>query len=87
MVSMSTSLPDLLGNSSSNLSSADKPVKPEQLLEGDKTLRSPAACSWGQSPRLPLKPQAEILSQKEQKTPRSPSAPCRRGQLFASKSG
>ncbi|XP_029702327.1 GRAM domain-containing protein 2A isoform X5 [Takifugu rubripes] len=33
VVSMSASLPDLLGNSSSNLSSADKPVKPEQLLE------------------------------------------------------
>lgn len=38
VVSVSSSLPDLLGNSTSSLSPADTPFKSEQLLEGDKTL-------------------------------------------------
>ena len=38
VVSVSSSLPDLLGNSTGSLSPADAPFKSEQLLEGDKTL-------------------------------------------------
>lgn len=40
VVSVSSSLPDLLGNSTSSLSPADTPLKSEQLLEGDKTLHT-----------------------------------------------
>lgn len=42
-VSVSSSLPDLLGNSAGSLSPADPPLKSEQLLEGDKTLLQDAA--------------------------------------------
>lgn len=38
MVSVSSSLPDLLGNSTSSLSPVDTPFKSEQLLEGDKKI-------------------------------------------------
>lgn len=37
VVSVSSSLPDLLGNSTSSLSATDTPFKSEQQLEGDKT--------------------------------------------------
>lgn len=40
VVSVSSSLPDLLGNSTSSLSPADTPLKSEQLLEGDTTLHT-----------------------------------------------
>lgn len=36
-VSVSSSLPDLLGNSTASLSPTDTPLKPEHLLEGNKT--------------------------------------------------
>lgn len=36
VVSVSSSLPDLLGNSTSSLSAADTPFKSEQPLEGEK---------------------------------------------------
>lgn len=76
VASMSASLPDLLGNSSSNLSSPDKPVKPEQLLEGDKT----------QHPRLQSK--LTICPRKSRKCGNSICSCCiwGGGQLFASKS-
>lgn len=38
MVSVSSSLPDLLGNSTSSLNTSDTPFKSEQLQEGDKTI-------------------------------------------------
>lgn len=65
---MSVSLPNLLGKSSSNLSTPDKPVNPERILEGDKTLQTMTARSWGQSPRLKLKLQDEILIKTKRKT-------------------
>lgn len=68
VASMSVSLPNLLGKSSSNLSTPDKPVNPERILEGDKTLQTMTARSWGQSPRLQLKLQDEILIKTKRKT-------------------
>lgn len=65
VASMSVSLPNLLGKSSSNLSAPDTPVHPEQILEGDKTLQTMTARCWGQSPRLQLKLHADILIQKK----------------------
>lgn len=43
VASMSVSLPNLLGKSSSNLSVPDTPVDPEQILEGDKSLQTTTA--------------------------------------------
>lgn len=67
---MSASLPDLLGNSSSNLSSPEKPAKAEQLLEGDKTLRS----RTGTESKATVT--AGILSQKEQKRKKNTDSIC-----------
>lgn len=77
VASMSVSLPNLLGKSSSNLSAPDTPANPEQILEGDKTLQTVTARCWGQSPRLQLKLHAEILIQKTLK-PSVPSAAAER---------
>lgn len=45
VVSVSSSLPDLLGNSTSSLSAADAPFKPEQPLEGDARRGAIPPCS------------------------------------------
>lgn len=73
VASISVSLPNLLGKSSSNLSDPDAPVHPEQILEGDNALQTVTARCRGQSPRPQLKLHADILIQKN-KTKKKPTS-------------